>query len=564
MGAFLTISNQMSDNNLEVILVASAWLVGVVARRAQEVVRHSTKEPPMANKSLFQSLVGALVRKTDAVNAAGGKAYALDPKQALAQYASTGCLNGTFYAETDEQLDAVLNLANAVDPSFVAKVAVHARATGHMKDLPALLLAVLAVRDVALVKRVFARVCDNGKMVRTFVQILRSGVVGRKSLGTALKKQVRAWMERLSDSQLLGATVGNDPSFADLVKMVHPKPADASRRAFYAWLIGREHDAAALPAPVQHFEAWKRDRTLPIPDVPFQLLTSAPLDDATWVAIAKQSPWQATRMNLNTFARHGVFTVEGMAELIAARLRDPVAIAKARVFPYQLMVAYRQVDDAVPMPVREALQDAMEIAIANVPAFAGQVVVCPDVSGSMHSAVTGGRGSATSAVRCIDVAALVAAAVVRRNPRAEVLPFSDRVDQVRLNPRDSVMTNAEILAKLPSGGTDCSLPLADLNRRKAKAGLVILVSDNESWIDRNPHARGTALLREWQTFKARNADAKLVCLDLQPNRSVQAPDRADILNIGGFADAVFATIAAFADGTLAADHWVGVIERLEI
>lgn len=518
----------------------------------------------MANKTLFQSLIGALIPKTDATNAAGGKAYALSPQHALAQYASTGCLNGTFYADAAEQLDTVLTLAKAVEPEFVAKVALHARAVGNMKDLPALLLAILAVRDVALMKRVFARVCDNGKMVRTFVQILRSGVAGRKSLGTAPKKLVRAWMERLSDSQLLGATVGNDPSFADLVKMVHPKPTDAARRAFYAWLIGREHDAAALPAAVQHFDAWKRDRTLPIPDVPFQLLTSAPLDDATWVAIARQSPWQATRMNLNTFARHGVFKVAGMAELIAARLRDPVAIAKARVFPYQLMVAYRQVDDAVPMPVREALQDAMEIAITNVPAFAVPVVVCPDVSGSMHSAVTGERGSATSAVRCIDVAALVAAAVVRRNPQAEVLPFSDRVDQVRLNPRDSVMTNAEMLSKLPSGGTDCSLPLVELNRRKAKAGLVILVSDNESWIDAKPHARGTALLREWQIFKARNADAKLVCLDLQPNRAVQAPERADILNIGGFADAVFATIAAFADGTLAADHWVGVIGRMEI
>jgi 60 kDa SS-A/Ro ribonucleoprotein len=518
----------------------------------------------MANKTLFQSLIGALIPKTDAANAAGGKAYALSPQHALAQYASTGCLNGTFYADAAEQLDTVLTLAKAVEPEFVAKVALHARAVGNMKDLPALLLAILAVRDVALMKRVFARVCDNGKMVRTFVQILRSGVAGRKSLGTAPKKLVRAWMERLSDSQLLGATVGNDPSFADLVKMVHPKPTDAARRAFYAWLIGREHDAAALPATVQHFEAWKRDRTLPIPDVPFQLLTSAPLDDATWVAIARQSPWQATRMNLNTFARHGVFKVEGMAELIAARLRDPVAIAKARVFPYQLMVAYRQVDDAVPMPVREALQDAMEIAITNVPAFAVPVVVCPDVSGSMHSAVTGERGSATSAVRCIDVAALVAAAVVRRNPKAEVLPFSDRVDQVRLNPRDSVMTNAEMLSKLPSGGTDCSLPLVELNRRKAKAGLVILVSDNESWIDAKPHARGTALLREWQSFSARNPGAKLVCLDLQPNRAVQAPERADILNIGGFADAVFATIAAFADGTLAADHWVGVIERMDI
>jgi len=514
----------------------------------------------MANKTLFQSLLGAIAPQTDAVNAAGGKAYALMPKPALAQYAATGCLNGTFYAGANEQLDTVLVLAQAVEPEFLAKVAIHARESGNMKDMPALLLAVLAVRDVQLLKRVFARVCDNGKMVRTFVQILRSGVAGRKSLGTAPKKLVRTWMEQLPDARLLAATVGNDPSFADLVKMVHPKPQDAARRAFYAWLIGREHDASALPAPVQVFEAWKQDRSLPVPDVPFQLLTSAPLDAAAWCAIARQSSWQATRMNLNTFVRHGVFKVEGMAELVAARLRDEVAIRKARVFPYQLMVAYQQATD-VPAQVREALQDAMEIAIANVPAFVVPVVVCPDVSGSMQSPVTGNRGTATTSVRCRDVAALMAATVVRCNPRADVLPFSDRVNEVRLNPRDSVMTNAKLLAELPSGGTDCSLPVAELNRRKAKAGLVILVSDNESWIDQNPHARGTALLREWQIFRARNPGAKLVCLDLQPNRSVQAPDREDILNIGGFADEVFATIAAFAAGRLAADHWVGVIEQ---
>jgi len=156
----------------------------------------------------------------------------------------------------------------------------------------------------------------------------------------------------------------------------------------------------------------------------------------------------------------------------------------------------------------------------------------------------------------------MAATVLRRNPRAEILPFSDRVNEVRLNPRDSVMTNATLLAALPSGGTDCSLPVAELNRRTATAGLVILVSDNESWIDHTPHLRGTALLREWQIFRARNPGAKLVCLDLQPNRSTQAPERADILNIGGFADEVFATIAAFAAGRLSADHWVGVIEQI--
>jgi 60 kDa SS-A/Ro ribonucleoprotein len=518
----------------------------------------------MANPALFRSTPGQLVAPATTTNAAGGAAYATTAEHALAQYAATGCLNGTFYAAASDQLETVLALSRAVEPTFIAKVAIHARETGHMKDMPALLLAVLAARDVALLKQVFARVCDSPKMVRTFVQILRSGAVGRKSLGSAPKRLVQRWLEQLADDRLLGATIGNDPSLADLVKMVHPKPADVARRSFYAWLIGRTHDAAALPAPIRAFEAWKADRTLPVPDVPFQLLTSQPLDTAAWAAIARQSSWQSTRMNLNTFARHGVFAVEGLAEVVAQRLRDPAAIAGARVFPYQLMAAFAQCDAAVPAAVRDALQDAMEIAIANVPTVAESVAVCPDVSGSMRSAITGQRGSATSVVRCIDVAALVAAAVLRRNPRARVVPFSDRVNEVRLNPRDSVMTNAQVLAGLPSGGTDCSLPVMALNQQKATAQLVILVSDNESWIDRDPHGRGTALLREWQTYRARVPSAKLVCLDLQPNRTTQAPDRPDVLNIGGFADEVFATIAAFADQRLGPDHWVDLIDRVPL
>ena len=38
---------------------------------------------------------------------------------------------------------------------------------------------------------------------------------------------------------------------------------------------------------------------------------------------------------------------------------------------------------------------------------------------------------------------------------------------------------------------------------------------------------------------------KLVSIDLQPYTTTQAPDRDDILNIGGFSDAVFSVVAAF-------------------
>jgi len=498
-----------------------------------------------------------------ALSLLGGAAYALSPKHQLAQLAATGCLNNTFYAQAQDQLDAVLALAREVDPVFVAKTAVYARRAGHMKDMPALLAATLAMRDVSLLAKVFPRVVDNGKMLRNFVQMLRSGAVGRKSLGTRPKKLVQQWLLEATEAQLLNASVGNTPSLADVVKMVHPKPAEAWRAAWFAWLIDRPYALEALPPVTQAFERFKRDRAQEVPDVPFQMLTALELDTQAWAQIAQRGSWQMVRQNLNTFARHGVFALPGLAEAVAAKLRDPQAVAKARVLPYQLMAAYTATGTEVPHVVKEALQDAMELALANVPVFEGRVVVCPDVSGSMSSPVTGHRGSATTAVRCIDVAALVAAAVLRRNADARVLPFETKVVSLQLNPRDSVMTNAARLAAVGGGGTSCSAPLALLNREKAQADLVVLVSDNESWAD-PARGRGTATMQEWAAFKERNPKARMVCIDIQPYATTQAQERDDVLNIGGFSDEVFKLLAVYAAGGLGADHWVGVIEETSI
>ena len=60
-------------------------------------------------------------------------------------------------------------------------------------------------------------------------------------------------------------------------------------------------------------------------------------------------------------------------------------------------------------------------------------VIGPDVSGSMSMAVTGRRGrGATSKMRCVDVAALFAAAILRRNPDSVVIPFDTAVYEARL------------------------------------------------------------------------------------------------------------------------------------
>ena len=415
----------------------------------------------MANKSLFSSMAGRLIRSTDAMNQEHAPAYALSDEGALAQYAATGCLNTTFYATDSDQLGTVLKLCEKVDARFIAQTAVYARERGYMKDMPALLCAVLSVRDTDLMARAFGRVVDNGRMLRNFVQIMRSGAVGRKSLGTAPRRLVREWLDRQPDETVFRSSVGNAPSLADVIKMVHPRPATAAREALYGYLIGRNVDAAALPALVREFEAYKAGRIGAVPRVPFQMLTSLNLGTEAWKEIARRASWQMTRMNLNTFARHGVFEDAAMTDLVAERLGHAEVVRQARVFPYQLLAAWRAAGSNIPAAIREALQGAVETATENVPAYDGRVYVFPDVSGSMAwTPVTGLRQVATSKVRAIDAAALVAAAILRKNPRAEVIPFESEVVEVGLNPRDSIMNNAERLAEIGGGGTNCSAPLA--------------------------------------------------------------------------------------------------------
>src|SRR5258708_27111695 len=137
-----------------------------------------------------------------------------------------------------------------------------------MKDMPALLWAWLSARAPKLHEAVFARVIDNARMLRTYVQILRSGVVGRKSLGSAPKRLVREWLASRDEDALFSSSAGQSPSLADIVKMVHPKPTGSKREAFYGYMIGRSYDANALPKLGRQFGQVKAGEALNVPEPP--------------------------------------------------------------------------------------------------------------------------------------------------------------------------------------------------------------------------------------------------------------------------------------------------------
>lgn len=507
----------------------------------------------MSSKKLFSNKVASssvkVTKVTDTVNKAGGTAYLLSDKAALAQLAMTGCFNGTYYVSDQDQLKKTLELANKSDVAFVAKLAVYARQKGLMKDMPAILAAVVASKDSALLKTIFPKVINDPKMLRNFVQIIRSGVTGRKSLGTVPKKLIQEYFNSLTDEQLFKADIGNDPSLQDIIKLVHPKPATEQRAAMFSYLLDRDYNKEKLCALATQFESFKKDMSGEMPDVPFQFLTMLPLMDSHWKKIAENATWNQTKLNLNSFAKHNVFKDSKMVDLIATRLQNPELVKRSKVFPYSIFTAYLNIDGNVPGKISVALQKAADIALENVPEFNNDICVMVDTSGSMSSPATGNRGTVTSKIRCIDVAALFASAIMRKNSNTEIVPFDTRVHTHKLNPLDSIATNAKTLAGFGGGGTDCSSAIKYLNDKGSKAQLLIMISDNESWVTNNNvyYNRGTHMSNEWLKYKQRNPKAKLVCWDITPNSTTQVNTQKDVLNCGGFSDTIFDVIASFVD-----------------
>jgi len=436
-----------------------------------------------------------------------------------------------------------------------------------------------------LFRKVFDRIVDKGRVLRTLFQMIRSGQLGRKSLSYALQRAFQRWLNEAGVGRLLAASIGNDPSLRDVLRMARPTPKDNARRALFGWLTDKPAlkwapaTADDLPAEARALDAYRKaasagEQISLLNDVRLRwdLLADAARGPIVWKAIALQMGPQALRMNLNTLLRHEVLADAEMVDFVAAKIADAEEILGSRQFPYQYLSAYLNAEDAVPQKIKAALCQAAEIACGNVPELPGPVVIGLDVSGSMQSPITGHRGrGATSKVRCVDVAALFAAAILRRNPDSVVIPFDDKAYHVNLDPQDTILSLAACLAQYGGGGTNCSLPLAEATstyHSRPFAGCV-LVSDQESWIGTGRHG-STATMTAWQEFvknqvrlQARaDAGPKLVCIDLQPYTTTQAPDRSDILNVGGFSDAVFRVVASFFSDD--ANRFVVEVEAVEL
>lgn len=548
--------------------------------------------------SMNQNLFAAPSVRTpasDRSNHESAPAYLHTSEHALIQLAFTGTFNSTFYVKGKDQLENAKKLSMDVSPRRLAQIAIAGRQHGYMKDAPAFLLCLLSQRDTTLFAKAFPKVITNAKMLRTYTQMALSGQAGKLiNLASGVHRRMyQQFFDDLSAEAIFNGDVGDKPSLVNVIRLAHVRPNTKEKEAVFQYIFNREfkwtHTKGKslgstyddLPQIVQDFDAYKNGREFgeyKVPKVDYRLIEGLLKFNYEWAEVMMNSSFYMVFKNLATAVRQGVLNVPGMEDILIEKLTNREDILRSKVFPYQIFQAYlkNKANGNLPHRLNEALQDALDISLENVPPL-GKVYIACDVSQSMSDPYTGDQDegrigptygyTVSSKTRRVDVAALIASAMLRTNRDATVVPFNGQCIPLHLNSRDSVVTNAEKLSALCRGGTNCSHPLIQAKQKGLEFDTFVLISDNESWLDTknrwNPN-NSVQLHAAWQDTKKRLPNARMINIDLTPNTTTQVKERPDVLQVAGFSDSCFNVMAAFRRGGNSKDFWASELDKIEL
>ncbi len=198
-------------------------------------------------------------------------------------------------------------------------------------------------------------------------------------------------------------------------------------------------------------------------------------------------------------------------------LVDESLIRRSLVLPFRYLTALDALE-AGSLPrageVVEALSEAVDKSLANVPVFAGRTLVALDGSGSMQG-------------RLLKSGALFASVLLKANA-ADVMIFSDDAKYLTVNRRDSTLTLAKVIeSKAPGSGTNFHAIFEMANKAYDR---IILLSDMQGWMG---GAAPTAAFEKYKRPYRSGAEGLLV--RFAGYGSLQFPER-DIFCLAGFSD----------------------------
>lgn len=494
------------------------------------------------------------------VNRDGFPAWLRSIEEQYVQTLVANTFGNTFYAdetalirEAEQIHDAML----AKDTAFAAKALVYARQRGYMRTQPIYGLAKLFGVDGERAEAIFGRIIRTPNDLRDFavmIGALRNGSQG----GRRIKRTVGNWLvQRMSEYWAIkyGSGERKGYSLKDMLCSFHPN-ARGKNLTLFDWIMeradfltktGRIRKAFAAELPqIAAFERLKRATTteekvaaITEGKLPHEVATSfAGSDKEVWRAIFPQLPIFALLRNLATLERHGIMGV--FRHPITKKLSDEEIIRKSMILPFRFAEAIHHVVDP---HVRDALRDALEISLGNIPEIAGRTAVAVDISGSMGPGWWGSNQKGAPRGGYVRVAALFGVALMKKaNLNGRLFLFDTHLDEFRVSMRDSTFTQAERIQT--RGGTNTSLPIRRLLQDREVVDNFIIITDEQQ-------NTGDSFLDVVDKYRREvNKDVKVFVVDVSAYRSGMTPDTAkqNTFFIYGWSDKVLNFISLASQG----------------
>lgn len=440
------------------------------------------------------------------VNMAGGEAYKQDAKMELVSLLLTSFVSDKFYEKANDQLDRMAKLvAGLKDKKFVAKAAIFARNEYGMRSITHALAGELVkeVKGESWTKNAVAKIVYRADDMLEMMAYY--GNKYGKPFPNSLKKGLAIALQKFDGYQLAKYRGENSSvKMVDLFNLVHPKPTEKNVALFKQLMAGE----------LKNTETWEA-----------KLSETGKAETEEAKADAKKEAWSGliSSGKLGYFALlKNLRNIESDApEALPAALKmlvDPKLIKKSLVLPFRFDTAQKEVKQRATL---EALSEAIDISMSNVPKFDGSTLIVLDGSGSMNG-------------KPLEIGSLFAAVIYKANPGADFMVFGTNASYKVLNSKDSTLSLASSM-RADMGGTNFHAIFQAANKKYDR---IIILSDMQGWEGYNAP---TTSLHAYE--KQYGATPFIYSFDLNGYGTLQFP-RDRVFAIAGFSEKVLDLFSA--------------------
>jgi 60 kDa SS-A/Ro ribonucleoprotein len=498
-------------------------------------------------------------------NNSGGFTWTVSPLDQLRRFMVLGVTGGTYYQSekelTKHNAQEIVKLIAKDGLAAVKEIVDFSKNNRAPKKDPSLFaLALCATMGTVETRQAAYRsvedVCNIPTHLFNFVDYCEKLSSGGTGWGRARKRAVANWYNHKSIRDLIYHITKYKQrdgwSNRDLLRLSHAKPVSTEHNLVYKFITKGEltfssdqvSDTEAFDRLVACDEVQRTnsvdkicqlitDHNLMREHIPTQFLKKTEI----WEALLPRMPLNALVRNVGRLTSLGLTTTNSDAtRLVLEKLSNKKALAKAKVHPFNALVAFNQYKNGgegglgklrwTPnQQLVKGLNKLFNDSFGYIEPANKRYYIGIDVSGSMGSPIPG-----ANSITCAMGAAAMALTLTRTEMLTHVMAFNNGVQRVDIDNDSTLEQVFKQVAGINWGGTDCSLPMHDAAQRKIPTDVFVVITDNET----NPGFRHPAkMLRQYR--EQMGIDARLVVIAMTSGGfTIADPSDRGMLDMCGF------------------------------